>query len=109
MADGVRRLIACLPDLYSARVGSSQLVRSYATTAMGEMRGTTPFPRSPSKLLCATHRSIMIVHRAAVRALERFTMPEEYDAKAQAALTVRIKTEFGMQPLEDIASLIADA
>jgi hypothetical protein len=51
----------------------------------------------------------MIVHRAAVRALERFTMPEEYDAKAQAALTVRIKTEFGMQPLEDIASLIADA
>lgn len=41
MADGVRRLIACLPDLYSARVGSSQLVRSYATTAMGEMRGTT--------------------------------------------------------------------
>lgn len=36
-------------------------------------------------------------------------MPEEYDAKAQAALTVRIKTEFGMQPLEDIASLIADA
>jgi hypothetical protein len=34
-------LIVCLPDFYTAQVGSSQLVRSYAATAMGEMRGTT--------------------------------------------------------------------
>jgi hypothetical protein len=88
-------LITCLPDFYTAQVGSSQLVRSYAATAMGEMRGTTHdnLPSLAFEAFCAQLTdSFMIVHQAAVRALERFRLPEEYDAKAQAALTGIILT-----------------
>lgn len=53
-------LIACLPYFYTAQVGSSQLVRSYAATAMGEMRGTThdSLPTLAFEAFCATDRSV---------------------------------------------------
>jgi len=88
-------LIVCLPDFYTAQVGSSQLVRSYAATAMGEMRGTTHdnLPSLAFEAFCAQLTdNFMIVHQAAVRALERFRLPEKYDAKAKAALTGIILT-----------------
>jgi hypothetical protein len=83
-------LIACLPDFYTAQVGSSQLMRSYAATAMGQMRGTTHdnLPSLAFEAFCAQlSDSFMIVHQAAVSALERFSLPEEYDARANVALT----------------------
>jgi hypothetical protein len=83
-------LIACLPDFYTAQVGSSQLVRSYAATAMGQMRGTTHdnLPSLAFEAFCAQlSDSFMIVHQAAVRALERFSLPEEYNVRANVALT----------------------
>jgi len=86
-------LIACLPDFYTAQVGSSQLVRSYAATAMGQMRGTTHdnLPSLAFEAFCAQLADpFMIVHQAAIRALERFRLPEEYDAKAEAALTALV-------------------
>lgn len=82
-------LIACLPDFYSAQVGSSQLVRSYSATSLGEMRGAARnnLPSLAFEAFCAQlNDPFVIVHQAAVRALERFTLPDEFSARAKAAL-----------------------
>jgi hypothetical protein len=82
-------LIACLPDFYSAQVGSSALVRGHAATAMGEMRGTTHDnpPSLAFEAFCAQmNDSFVIVHKYAVYALERFHLPKEYDNRAQRSL-----------------------
>jgi hypothetical protein len=82
-------LIACLPDFYSAQVGSSQLVRSYAATSFGEMRSAmrNNLPSLAYEAFCAQlNDPFVIVHKAAVRALDRFTLPDEFVARAKSAL-----------------------
>lgn len=75
----VDTLSQCLPDYYSALVGSSQLVRSNAAKALGEMM--TQIQENMPALVFEAFVAFLtdpfvIVHKAAVRALERFTLPE---------------------------------
>jgi hypothetical protein len=97
-------LIACLPDLYTAQIGSSPLVRSYAATAMGEMRGTT-HDNLPSLAFEAFSAQLtdpyLIVHQAAIHALDRFHLPEEYDPRAKAALSSWIIYYANERPTDD--------
>ncbi len=82
-------LIACLPDFYSAQVGSSQLIRSYSATAMGQMRGKTheDLPSLAFEAFCVQLSDpFLIVHKAAFRALERFTLPNGFIARARREL-----------------------
>jgi hypothetical protein len=104
-------LIACLPDFYTAQVGSTQLLRSYAATVMGEMRGTTHdnLPSLAFEAFCAQLTDpFMIVHQAAVRALERFRLPEEYDARAKAALTGIILSYAENHPNDEFLAIAID-
>jgi hypothetical protein len=97
-------LIACLPDFYTAQVGSSFLVRSYAATAMGEMRGTTHdnLPSLAFEAFCAQlNDTYLIVHRAAIQALDRFHLPDEYDGRAKAALSSLIMYYAKERPTDD--------
>jgi hypothetical protein len=83
-------LIACLPDFYSAQVGSSQVVRSYSATAMGQMRGAThdDLPSLAFEAFCAQLSDpFLIVHKAAFRALERFTLPKGFLERAKREMT----------------------
>lgn len=83
-------LIACLPDFYSAQVGSSQLVRSYAATAFGELSSTARknLPSLAFEAFCTQLSDpFLIVHKAAAHALERFTLPDEFKVRAQIALS----------------------
>jgi hypothetical protein len=83
-------LIACLPDFYSAQVGSSQLVRSYAATSFGEMRGAARnnLPSLAFEAFCAQLSDpFLIVYKAAFRALEHFTLPDEFSTRAKNALS----------------------
>ena len=82
-------LIACLPDFYSAQVGSSQLIRSYSATAMGQMRVKTleDLPSLAFEAFCVQLSDpFLIVHKAAFRALERFTLPKGFTARAKREL-----------------------
>ena len=75
----VDTLSQCLPDYYSALVGSSQLVRSNAATALGEMKAQIreSMPALVFEAFVAFLTDpFLIVHKAAVRALERFTLPD---------------------------------
>jgi hypothetical protein len=97
-------LIACLPDFYTAQVGSSPLVRSYAATAMGEMRGTTHdnLPSLAFEAFCAQLSDpYLVVHQAAIHALDHFDLPEEYDARAKAALSSWIVHYAADRPTDD--------
>ena len=97
-------LMACLPDFYTAQVGSSFLVRSYAATAMGEMRGTTHdnLPSLAFEAFCAQmHDTYLIVHQAAINALDRFHLPKEYDNRAKAALRNLINYYAAERPTDD--------
>jgi hypothetical protein len=83
-------LMQIMPDYYSALVGSSQLVRSDAATALGEMPRLA-LQNMPS-LVFEAFTALMadpyvIVHRTAVRALERFSLPDEYRRDASRALS----------------------
>jgi hypothetical protein len=83
-------LIACLPDFYSAQVGPSQLVRSYAATAFGELTSTARknLPSLAFEAFCTQLSDpFLVVHKAAAHALERFTLPDEFKVRAQAALS----------------------
>jgi hypothetical protein len=82
-------LIACLPDFYSAQVGSSQLVRSCSATSFGEMQraARNNLPSLAFEAFCAQlNDPYVIVHQTAIRALDRFTLPEEFVATAKSAL-----------------------
>jgi len=97
-------LIACLPDFYSAQVGPSQLVRSYAATAFGKMRGTTHdnLPSLAFEAFCAQlNDPFVIVHKAAVNALDRFSLPEEFDARAKVSLSNIIMSYAKDQPRDE--------
>jgi hypothetical protein len=83
-------LTLCLPDYYTALVGASQLVRSCAATALGEMRFQVR-DNLPSLVFEAFTALLtdpyIIVHRGAVRALDRFHLPDTFDALARQALS----------------------
>lgn len=78
-----------LPHLYSALVGSSVLVRSYAATAIGELpyrsRGNIP------DLLFEAFGALLwdqyvVVHKAAVNAFHRSIVPEQFRPNAARAI-----------------------
>jgi len=96
-------LIACLPDFYSAQVGSSQVVRSYSATAMGQMRGKThdDLPSLAFEAFCAQLSDpFLIVHKAAFRALEHFTLPKGFIERARRAL-IRIVVYYAKERPKD--------
>lgn len=79
----------CLPHFYAAMVGPSQLIRSYAATALGDMRRQAMQNMPP--LVFEAFTALLgdpynIVHQAAVRALERFSLPAELKFDAGRAL-----------------------
>jgi hypothetical protein len=83
-------LMQILPDYYSALVGSSQVVRSDAATTLGEM-SRAALENMPS-LVFEAFTALMadpyiIVHRAAVRALRRFSLPDAFRRDAVRAFT----------------------
>lgn len=83
----VDTLSQCLPDFYSALVGPSQLERSNAATALGEMKSQIR-ENMPALVFEAFVAFLtdpfIIVHKAAARALERFSPPD--NLKADIAL-----------------------
>jgi hypothetical protein len=85
----VDTLSQCLPDYYSALVGSSQIVRSNAAMTMGEMKVHIR-ENMPSLVFEAFVAFLtdpfVIVHKAAVRALDRFVPPD--DLKTHVALAL---------------------
>jgi hypothetical protein len=97
-------LIACLPDFYSAQVGSSALVRAHAATAMGEMRDHIHdnLPSLAFEAFCAQMLDpSLIVHKSAIHALERFHLPKEYDNRAKAALVNWINYYAAERPTDE--------
>jgi hypothetical protein len=83
-------LMQILPDYYTALVGASQVVRSDAATTLGEMPRAA-LQNMPS-LVFEAFTALMadpyvIVHRAAARALERFSLPDEFRSDAIRALS----------------------
>jgi len=81
MMNTVEGLNAALPPLYSALVGSSQQLRAAAIEALkslGSVRSQDLPPLLHKAFLTTLCDPYVIVHQAAVRALERFTMPEEF-------------------------------
>jgi hypothetical protein len=83
-------LAQCLPDYYSALVGASQLVRSYAATTLGEMPSAAQ--KNMPSLVFEAFTALLsdpytIVHRAAVRALERFSLPDKFKDTAKRAVS----------------------
>jgi hypothetical protein len=82
-------LALCLPYFYSALVGPSQVVRSSAARALGEMRrqALENLPDLVFEAFTALlYDPFVIVHRAAVKALERFQLPPKFDPAAERAL-----------------------
>ncbi len=73
-------LLICLPEYYSAMVGSSQLVRAYAATTMSKIRAQLR-DDMPSLVFEAfstlLQDSYVIVHQAAVRSLATIEVPED--------------------------------
>jgi hypothetical protein len=82
-------LALCLPHYYSALVGSSQVVRAGAADALGGMNRQI-LADLPSLVFEAFSAlltdSFVIVHHAAVKALERFELPESFSRIARDAL-----------------------
>ncbi len=104
-------LITCLPDFYTAQVGSSPLVRSYAATAMGEMRDTTHdnLPSLAFEAFCAQLSDpYVIVHKAAIHALDRFFLPQEYRARAKNAVGAWVVHYAQERPTDDFLIVAID-
>lgn len=86
-------LRAMLPYLYSAMVGPSTLARAAAAKALEEL-GNRRFLELPSLVPEALSLMLMdpyvIVHKAAVRALRRITLPKSFDGHVATALQTLI-------------------
>lgn len=85
----VDTLALCLPDYYSALVGSQQIIRSNAATALGEMK--PQIRENMPALVFEAFTALLtdpfvIVHRAAARALEHFSLPD--GLKTTAAISM---------------------
>lgn len=82
-------LALCLPHYYSALVGSSQVVRAGAADALGGMepRILDDLPDLVFEAFTALLTdAYVIVHYAAVKALERFELPDAFRQAARNAL-----------------------
>jgi hypothetical protein len=89
LMDTTETMALCLPHYYSALVGPSQLVRSRAAKTLGDMSRQTleNFPDLVFEAFSALlNDPYVIVHRAAVKTLERFQLPPTFDADAKGAL-----------------------
>ena len=85
----VEGLKLLLPHLYYGLVGPSVLLRSYAATALGELHYSTrknvpPLVYEAFSLLLGDQ--YVAVHKAAVRALRRFSLPDDCRNRAAQAL-----------------------
>lgn len=81
LMDSVEGLSLALPSLYSALVGASQLERAAAIKALKEIDSArrNDLPRLLFEIFLTTlYDPYLIVHQTAVRALERFSLPEEF-------------------------------
>ncbi|OJW66426.1 MAG: hypothetical protein BGO57_04095 [Sphingomonadales bacterium 63-6] len=84
--DGLKKI---LPHLYYGLVGPSALVRSYAATALGEVRykSHSNIPPLVYEAFCVLlWDQYLVVHKAAVRALGRFSLPETLRPRAAHAV-----------------------
>ena len=92
LATSVVGLKGMLPHLYSGLVGASTLVRAHAATALGEIgnQGQANIPPLVFEAFCVLlSDQYVIVHKAAVRALRRFSLPEKLRPRAaQAVLNI---------------------
>ena len=96
-----------LPFLYGAMVGESSLVRAAAATCLGKV-GSRRLAEMPSLVveafLLMLSDPYVIVHKAAVDALRRVHLPEEYRRTARAAVGHLI---FGYKTEKDQDFLLA--
>jgi len=115
LATSVAGLKRILPHLYYGLVGPSALVRSYAATALSEVRhnGHSNIPSLVYEAFCVLlWDQYLIVHKAAVRALRRFSLPEKHRlSAAQAVLNLLYyyrgregEDDFVVQCIERLAS-----
>ena len=86
MATNRHTLPRILPALYSSMTGRSQLVRSSAVQAYGDVIGRNPDDLPP--LLHETFLALLtdpyiIVHQSAVDVLDHHRLPHEYDAELE--------------------------
>lgn len=90
MAKGSEALNLILPDFYQALVGSSQVLRSSAASTLEELDNWHP-NNLPDLVYEAfvplLSDPFVIVHKAAVRALRRSTLPGALNDKIREALT----------------------
>jgi hypothetical protein len=80
---------AVLPFLYGAMVGESALVRMAAARALRELRSSRMHDLPDlvhDAFLLLLSDPIIGVHQSAVEALERISLPEEYDSRITARL-----------------------
>jgi hypothetical protein len=80
----------CLPEFYSALAGSSQLVRARAASALGDMPAQA-LENMPSLVFEAftalMEDPYLIVHKAAIKALDVFSLPSQFTNTAQHILS----------------------
>lgn len=89
MASSIEGLRAVLPTLYSQLVGASVLGRAYAATALSEIpsRVRQNLPALVYEAFCVLLQDQFIaVHKSAVRALRRISLPEDLRQRAALAL-----------------------
>ncbi len=88
-----------LPELYSAMVGNSTLVRASAAETLGGA-GKRRIDDLPELVLEAfvllLEDSYVIVHKAAAKALERISLPDALERRADRALLMLISS-YGMK------------
>jgi len=85
-----RGLNAVLPVLYSALVGASNLMRASAAKTLGKLdhRRVSDLPNLVFEAFIPLLRDpYVVVHQSAVRALERFELPDAFDSVAASALS----------------------
>lgn len=82
-------LSAVLPFLYTAMVGKSNWIRAASAEAIGEIKHRR-FDELPDLVteafLLMLFDPYVVVHKAAVRALERVSLPEKFKSTASVAL-----------------------
>jgi hypothetical protein len=99
-------LAMCLPHYYSALVGASQVVRARAAEALGEMKRQTleDLPSLVFEAFSALFTdSFVIVHHAAVKALQHFRLPQNFDPVARDALRLLI-IHYAPRSIQDSAN-----
>lgn len=103
IAQDVEKLSVILPELYGAMVSSSQLLRSYAASAIGELAGhrANDLPdlvfQAFVPLLSDPY---VIVHQAAIRGLARFSLPDEL-ARDQARALAQVVDSYAQSHADD--------